>query len=398
MPGMPQVLRVAVRERAARHQRGDHRDAGQLGQVHQFARWPRRGSRRRRRRAPACGPRRSAWRPRGSAGCAAWCWACSRAGPAAAARRRCTDPAGRPWGCRPAPRRDGRWRRCGTPRRSTAAMSSPSRTRKLCLVIGMVMPVMSASWKASVPMSARPTCPVMATTGMESIWASASGVTRLVAPGTRGGHHDADLAGGVGVAAGGVARALLVADQDVAQLLGVEQRVVDRQHRAAGDAEDDLDAELLQRAHHRLRAGELVGGDALGRRRARLGRVRVCAAASAPLAGAAADGSGARVVGCAHCCPRCPRVVSLGQEKTPVSVGGCTRVARWCEWLCPGRGKRGTNALANYYEHSAELHTGDGSLRTGQTSNLGPVVGSGMMLLCPPVSSLTRPRPRRRPW
>ena len=41
---------------------------------------------------------------------------------------------------------------------------------------------------------------------------------------------------------------------------------------------------------------------------------------------------------------------------TPVSVGGCTRVARWCEWLCPARGKRGTNALANYYEHSAELH------------------------------------------
>ena len=65
----------------------------------------------------------------------------------------------------------------------TRGMSSPSRTRKLCLVIGIVMPEMSASWKASVPISARPTCPVMATTGMESIWASASGVTRLVAPG-----------------------------------------------------------------------------------------------------------------------------------------------------------------------------------------------------------------------
>ena len=30
-------------------------------------------------------------------------------------------------------------------------MSSGSVTRKLCLVIGMVMPEMSASWKASVP-------------------------------------------------------------------------------------------------------------------------------------------------------------------------------------------------------------------------------------------------------
>ena len=65
----------------------------------------------------------------------------------------------------------------------TRGMSSPSRTRKLCLVIGMVMPEMSASWKASVPISERPTCPVTATTGIESICASASGVTRLVAPG-----------------------------------------------------------------------------------------------------------------------------------------------------------------------------------------------------------------------
>ena len=50
-------------------------------------------------------------------------------------------------------------------------------------IVDLVMPEMSASWKASVPIRVRPTCPVMATTGMESIWASASGVTRLVAPG-----------------------------------------------------------------------------------------------------------------------------------------------------------------------------------------------------------------------
>jgi hypothetical protein len=39
-----------------------------------------------------------------------------------------------------------------------AAMSAGSVTRKLCLVIGMVMPRMSASWKASVPMAPLDTC------------------------------------------------------------------------------------------------------------------------------------------------------------------------------------------------------------------------------------------------
>ena len=74
-------------------------------------------------------------------------------------------------------------RRCGTRRAIVAAMSSGSVTRKLCLVTGMVMPQMSASWKPSVPSSARPTWPVMATIGTESMCASASGVTRFVAPG-----------------------------------------------------------------------------------------------------------------------------------------------------------------------------------------------------------------------
>ena len=47
----------------------------------------------------------------------------------------------------------------------------------------MVMPRISASWKASVPIAGPGTCPVIATTGTESIAASASGVTKLVAPG-----------------------------------------------------------------------------------------------------------------------------------------------------------------------------------------------------------------------
>ena len=49
------------------------------------------------------------------------------------------------------------------------AMSAVLVIRKLCLVIGMVMPRMSASWKASVPMAGPGTCPVIATIGTESM-------------------------------------------------------------------------------------------------------------------------------------------------------------------------------------------------------------------------------------
>ena len=45
------------------------------------------------------------------------------------------------------------------------------------------MPRISASWNASVPIAALGTCPVIATSGTESIAASARGVTKLVAPG-----------------------------------------------------------------------------------------------------------------------------------------------------------------------------------------------------------------------
>ncbi len=74
---------------------------------------------------------------------------------------------------------DARWKASAIAR----GISSGSVTRKLCLVIGIVMPRMSASWKASVPIAALGTWPVMATIGMESMLASAIGVTRFVAPG-----------------------------------------------------------------------------------------------------------------------------------------------------------------------------------------------------------------------
>ncbi len=50
-----------------------------------------------------------------------------------------------------------------------SGMSSARLIRKLCLVIGIVMPRMSASWKASVPMAWLLTWPVMATSGVESM-------------------------------------------------------------------------------------------------------------------------------------------------------------------------------------------------------------------------------------
>ncbi len=65
-------------------------------------------------------------------------------------------------------------------------------------------------------------------------------------------------AAGRGVALGRVAGALLVAHQDVAQLHRVEERVVGREDRAPGDAEDVLDPGGLQRHDQALRASHLL--------------------------------------------------------------------------------------------------------------------------------------------
>ena len=66
---------------------------------------------------------------------------------------------------------------------STCGISSTSWTSHECLTIGVVTPTMSHSWKASVPIRWLRTWPVMQTSGVESIQASAIGVTRFVAPG-----------------------------------------------------------------------------------------------------------------------------------------------------------------------------------------------------------------------
>ncbi len=73
--------------------------------------------------------------------------------------------------------------------------------------------------------------------------------------------HAADLAGRARIAFGGVHRALLVAHQDVADpVLRLEQRVIDRQHRAAGIAEDVLHALIGERLDHHFGAGHLCHG------------------------------------------------------------------------------------------------------------------------------------------
>jgi len=72
-------------------------------------------------------------------------------------------------------------------------------------------------------------------------------------------HRDADLAGRLRVPLRGVPAALLVPDEDVPQPHAVEQRVVGGQDRAAGDAEHDLRTDALERAHERLGSGEGLG-------------------------------------------------------------------------------------------------------------------------------------------
>ena len=67
--------------------------------------------------------------------------------------------------------------------RTTRGMSAASVTSSLCLVTERVMPTVSHSWNASVPMAADGTWPVMTTSGIESMYASHSGVTMFVAAG-----------------------------------------------------------------------------------------------------------------------------------------------------------------------------------------------------------------------
>ena len=127
------------------------------------------------------------------------------------------------------------------------------------MVIGSVMPLMSISWKASLPRSAPGTLPVSATMGTESSWAVAMPVTRLVAPGPRRPEADTDAAAGASVAVGSVCGSLLVADEDGAQLGVVGPDVVERQDDATGVAEDDVHALVDEGLAQRIGADSVAG-------------------------------------------------------------------------------------------------------------------------------------------
>ena len=77
--------------------------------------------------------------------------------------------------------------------RIVSASLVTSFTIKLYFVIGIVMPVISISWKLSFPRRDTPTLQVMATIGIESIYAVAIPVTRLVAPGPLVARHTPTL-------------------------------------------------------------------------------------------------------------------------------------------------------------------------------------------------------------
>ena len=103
------------------------------------------------------------------------------------------------------------------------------------------MPKVSASWNASLPMSLLVTWPVMATTGIESMRASTSPVTRLVAPGPEVAQQTPTLPVDRAKPSAAKAGILLMTDEDMADRV-VVHGVVEREGDAARVAEDALDA------------------------------------------------------------------------------------------------------------------------------------------------------------
>ena len=81
---------------------------------------------------------------------------------------------------------------------------------------------------------------------------------RIGGAGAGGHQHAADLAGGARIAFRRMHRALLVADEDVLDVLLLEQFIIDRQHRAAGIAEEVLHALIAQGFDHHFRAAHFL--------------------------------------------------------------------------------------------------------------------------------------------
>ena len=267
--GPAEVELVRLRERALAPSASSRPAAGRPRRARAAPRRRRRSASRRRRRGRASRRPRSARPPRRSAAGGRASAASSRAGRPRPGTRKSSSASwmSRGMSTSTGPQRPVRatWNAAFM----TCGISSTSWTSHECLTIGVVTPVMSHSWKASVPIRWLRTWPVTQTSGVESIHASAIGVTRLVAPGPGGGERDAGPARRTCVALGHVARALLVPGEDVAHGRPAGDRVVDRQDRPAGDAEDDLDALGLERAEDGVGAEHRGVTPAPGRTRRR---------------------------------------------------------------------------------------------------------------------------------
>ena len=141
-----------------------------------------------------------------------------------------------------------------------AGMSSARLTRKECLVMGIVMPTMSASWNASVPMRFENTWPVIASDRHRVHVGVGDRGDEVGRTGARGRDRDAELAATTtrSPRPRGRRPARGARGCGGACVLSM-QRVVDGEDRAAGQAEDVGDAEQLERADDRLGSRDLHG-------------------------------------------------------------------------------------------------------------------------------------------
>ena len=202
------------------------------------------------------------------------------------------------------------------------------------------MPLMSISWKASLPISAPGTLPVIATIGTESSSAVPMPGDEVRRARARCAHAHADPAGDPGVAVGGVRAALLVADEDVAQLRVVAEDVVERQDHAARIAEEDVDplaqqglAQDVRPDARPLEVARLVEhalAGALDRERLRrpVVRARGCA-----VAGDAPDSVASTVSLFAIVIDRVLRGAFVRTNERPSPPGEGPWVCRWCRAL-----------------------------------------------------------------
>ena len=234
-------------DRADPEQRVGDRDLGLLGERDAGRPRPRRGGRRGRRGSPAASPSRSRRRRASAGGRSA-----SRFGrkPGRPATTSSSVGCWRVVSCWRASFVMSTWTGPGRPVRAMWKASARTRGRSFGVADEVVVLRHRQGDAVDVDLLERVladqaptgTLPVIATIGTESRSAVPIPVTRFVAPGPGRAHADADLAGDAGVAVGGVGAALLVADEDVAELGVVAEDVVERQDHAAGVAEEDVDA------------------------------------------------------------------------------------------------------------------------------------------------------------